>query len=345
MLPLAFNRFLKRSALHKTFASIVFGAALLITCAAPARESVRSELTRLQDTRGYRLVSVRDNQIVTLLFPKPGTKVSKTFSDKGNAATGTVSPDGTRIAVTLCQEPGLTHPTPYQTDCPGGFVLAILRTDGSELKTYPGLEDASFACWSHDMSKLVLTASDRRTNRYANLDLQILDIATERTEVVADGSTTFTESQCWSPDDTKFVYTVNKDRGIQIVRLYDTQTKKSTDVAGGGHATWSPDGKRIAFLYCPPTLYGCQYDELDPFTGTQKLIFKADGESGLAWSPDSRFASYVSGAGFLERKPSQEFEEMGRLRVRRLEDGAEVPYADFFDGDIMWFDWVGQSEK
>jgi tricorn protease-like protein len=58
------------------------------------------------------------------------------------------------------------------------------------------------------------------------------------------------------------------------------------------------------------------------------------------WSPDSRFVAYVNGAYFFERTPAQQLREMVRLRVRRLDDGSENSFADFFDGDTMEFQWV-----
>jgi hypothetical protein len=65
-----------------------------------------------------------------------------------------------------------------------------------------------------------------------------------------------------------------------------------------------------------------------------------DAETGLSWSPDSRFVAYVSAASSSERKPSEQMREIVRLHVRRLENSAEYPCTYFFDADIMWFDWV-----
>jgi Tol biopolymer transport system component len=89
--------------------------------------------------------------------------------------------------------------------------------------------------------------------------LQIVDLKSGQTEVIGDGSEAFVDSQCWSPGDKQIVYTVNKPLEVQIARLYDVQTNKSRDLANGGYATWSPDGKWIAFLHCPPSPRGCEY--------------------------------------------------------------------------------------
>lgn len=316
-------------------------ALLVLVLQVSSKQSVRSELVRLQNQSGLRLVAVRDNKLFTVSYASRTLDQSKPFVAKGTAGTGTVSPDGATVAISLCLDPGITNPTPYRSECPAGFVLATVRPDGSNLKEYRDFANPGLGfCWSHDMSKLVLTMVDRRQDRYAPFSLQIVDLATERTEIIDDGREAFVDSQCWSPDDKRLVYTVNKPSAVRIVRMYDTETKKSRDIASGGHATWSPDGNRIAFIDCPPSLRGCKYYGVEPSTNKQKLLFKKDGQTGLSWSPDSRFVAYVDIASALERTPSQQLREMLRLRVRRLDDGSEQPVADFFDGDIMWFDWV-----
>jgi Tol biopolymer transport system component len=195
------------------------------------------------------------------------------------------------------------------------------------------------------MSKVALVMQDWRQNRYAPLSLQVVDLASGRTEIIDDGLLSFVDSQCFSPDNKRLVYTVNHEGGIQSVRMYDTETKKSQEIASGGHATWSPDGQWIAFLSCPPSLRGCKYYGIQTSTNERKLFFEKDGQTGLSWSPDSRFVAYVDPASVLERSPLERLREMLRLRVRRLDDGAEDSFADFYDGNIMWFDWVGLPEK
>jgi WD40 repeat protein len=299
-------------------------------------ESVHSELALLQRNRGYRLVAVRENKIFSVSFADRTITESKPLVDVGAVIGGTVSPDGKMVASMLCATQVSALP-----GC-GPSFLAILQSDGSVLRRYPDFTDAGEICWSHDMSKLVLPMTDRRKGQPGLFvfGLQILDLKSGQTEVILEGGDAFASSQCWSPDDRKIIYTVNKPVGIQIVRRYDTQTKESKDIADGGNASWSPNGNWIAFLHCPPSLSGCTYNGIQVSTGEQKLFFKSNGVTALSWSPDSRFVAYISGAGFFERTPSQQFREMVRLRVRRLEDNTEYPFADFFGGDIMWFDWV-----
>lgn len=254
---------------------------------------------------------------------------------------GSVSEDGTKIAFEYCREPGLTHPTPESTECPGGLVLATMQFDGSEVREFPYLANPAYmVCWSHDSSKLALVAGDTRQGKYAGLELQILDLATGTTQVIAAGHEAFVDPQCWSPDDKQVVYTANNMGGQGLSAIYDIDKKTSQDFSKGTRPTWSPDGNWIAVMDCPPSLWGCKYYLVRPSGSERKLLFKSEAATALWWSPDSRFVAYVNRAVALERTPPQLLREMVRLRIRRLEDDSTDSFADFFDGDLMEFQWV-----
>lgn len=173
--------------------------------------------------------------------------------------------------------------------------------------------------------------------------MQILDLATEATQVIADDPDAFVDPQCWSPDDKHVVYTSNNMAGHGAVSIYDVDLKGSRDFSKGTRATWSPDGEWIALLDCPPSLWGCKYYIVRPSGSEKKVLLKSESATSLWWSPDSRFVAYVNGAHFFERTPAQQLQEMVRLRVRRLDDNSEASFADFFDGDTMDFQWVNIS--
>src|ERR1700691_899460 len=126
-------------------------------------QSVQAELAQIQKGGGYHLVAMQGNNVFTVSFADGSLAESKPLIEKGSAMYGTVSPDGRRVAMTVCLNPGLTHPQPNVTDCPGGLALAIVGTDGSNLREYPEFANPGpIYCWSHDMSKLVLLMDDRR---------------------------------------------------------------------------------------------------------------------------------------------------------------------------------------
>jgi hypothetical protein len=324
-------------------ASIVVAALLLVK--ASSKPSLRFELIQLQNQNGLRLVAVRRSKLFTVSYASRNPDQSKPFITKGTADTGTVSPDGTKVAINLCTDPVITDPATDPPACRAS-LFATVRPDGSDLKEYRDLASMGFMfCWSHDMSKVALLMRDRRPNRNSRFSLQIVDLGSGRSEIIDDGLLAFVDPQCFSPDDKRMVYTVNHDGGIRTVRMYDTETEKSREIANGGHGTWSPDGHWIAFLYCPPSLRGCKYYGIETSTNEQKLFFEKDGQTGLSWSPDSRFVAYVDPASLLEGTPLELLRGMLRLRVRRLDDGAEDSFVDFYDGNIMWFDWVASPAK
>jgi Tol biopolymer transport system component len=322
-----------------TLGLVICAITLVFPVEATAQESVRAELTRLQKQNGISLVSQRDNKVYTIDFAKRSLRESKPLPGSGTANSGYFSEDGTKLAVALCREPGITHPTPYTTECPRGVVLAIMQADGSDRHEYTDLANPDYmTCWSHDGSKIALVMQDRREGRYPG-QLQILNLATGTTQVIAGKHYPFVDPQCWSPDDKHVVYTSSNMAGQGLVSIYDVDLNKSRDFSKGTRPTWSPDGEWIALMDCPPSLR-CKYYLVSPSGNKKRLLFKSEAATSLWWSPDSRFVAYVNGARFFERTPHQLLREMVRLRVRRLEDGSDESFADFFDGDTMEFQWV-----
>jgi len=201
--------------------------------------------------------------------------------------------------------------------------------------------------WSPDDSKLVYAA---RT--YSSLE--VLDVKTDSTTLIDDKDAfAFVSEQCWSPDGEHVVYTVNHVQGIQAVRIYDVAEGKSRDVASGGHASWSPDGKRIAFAYCPPSLWDCKYESVRPDGSQQTLLFKiSPGISPLWWSPDSQFVAYVTFRKFLEHSirgmlsglvPVEQLDRDDRLRIRRLDDNSEDWLLNIGNSDSLSFQWIRRT--
>src|SRR4029077_9960995 len=320
------------------------GSVLFIPSAL-SRESARSELIRLQQQTELSLVSVRDNKIYVVSFAKRRLNEPQTLPITATIMIGGFSEDGSKIAVASCKGAELIRLTPNHIPCPSGTVLAILRPDGSDSHVYADLAAPEYmVCWSHDKSKLALVVADKRKGRYAPPELQILDVATGSTQVISGGSESFVDPQCWSPDDKQVVYTSDNMGTHGRSSIYDVDCKTSREFSVGTRPTWSPDGTWIALMDCPPSLWGCKYYAVRPSGREKKLLFKSEAATSLWWSPDSLFVAYVNGASFFERTPPQLLREMVRLHVRRLEDNSVDSFADFFDGDLMEFQWVKKSQ-
>jgi len=121
------------------------------------------------------------------------------------------------------------------------------------------------------------------------------------------------------------------------VRVYDVEVNRSRDLVKGKQPTWSPDGNRVAFLD------GDTYYAIDPAGAKERrALFKRwHAESGLWWSPDSRFVAYVSQASLLEGGFSLDVESYW-LRVRRLKDNSESRVAGAGGGEN--YGWVTNPE-
>jgi dipeptidyl aminopeptidase/acylaminoacyl peptidase len=321
--------------------AIVLGMGRLLTLQdhATSTESVRSELIRLQQRSRWSLMSLNDEKIYSVSFKNHSLNQPTPIPTNGTVMYGGFSPDGSRVAVSLCRG-GLTHPTPYRTDCPGGIVLAIMRPDGTDEYQYDYLSNPGFVCWSHDSSKIALNVQDRRRDRFAPLALQVFDLRTEATQVITENTDAFVDNQCWSPDDKQVAYTASNMGGHGLVSIYDVRLQTSREFSKGSRATWSPDGNWIALLDCPASLRGCKYYAVRSTGEGRRLLFESESATALWWSPDSRFVAYVNAAIASERTAAQQEREMVRLRVRRLDDNAMDSFNDFFDGNTMDFQWV-----
>jgi WD40 repeat protein len=194
-------------------------------------------------------------------------------------------------------------------------LLNAFRPDGFSFQEYPQVT-AMDMCWSHDQSKLAATMLDNPPF----VSVEILDLKSKQARVIAPHleQTWHVTSQCWSPDDKQIVYETEA-----TVLVYDLESGKTRVLATGIdprvslNPTWSPDGKRIAFLD-HDTYYSIQ-----PSGGTKKKLFAKKGAcSGLYWSPDSSIAAYVGEASILEEGLTYDG-EINRVRVKRLQDGSE----------------------
>jgi hypothetical protein len=320
--------------------------ALIITVRSSWGQSVRSDLIKMQKSTGLTLISERGDKIYAIDFGKHKLGEPRSLPSTGSGADGYFSEDGTRIALAVCSGWSVTtQQGPDGIACPGDVVLAIMRADGSDLQKYPLFGNPEYmACWSHDGSEIALVMQDRRNGRYARSALQILNLATGKTQIISEEVGAFADPQCWSPDDKQVVYTANNTMGTEKVAVYDVETKTSRDFSKGTRPTWSPDGNWIALMDCPPSLWGCKYYLVRPSGKERKLLFTSESSTSLWWSPDSRYVAYVNGAKAFERSPLQLIREMVRLRVRRLEDNSVDSFADFFDGDTMNFQWVKTNQ-
>jgi len=311
---------------HRATAAGAYGlssTAVALAAPPPAGESLSAELARLQEESGLSLVWVADGAVQVVLFSHSllakanGLPVKARLLPDG-AGPGKLSPDGTEVAFAI------------RSGRSGPVHLGVSRTSGSEFREYRNLQYENVwdeICWSYDKSKLAMTVRNAESAPNRNPSLQIVNLSsTDAQEIDSQGSVT---SQCWSPDGAQLVYEAGGS-----VQMYDVQANRSKVMGQGSHPTWSPDGNWIALLDHDT------YYKVRPSGAERQVLFKKwHPQSGLWWSPDSRFVAYVSQAGMLEGGFSLDVESYW-LRVKRLKDDAETRVA----GEYANYQWVTNTE-
>jgi Tol biopolymer transport system component len=209
--------------------------------------------------------------------------------------------------------------------------LAIGRLDGTVLREFPTVVEPDVMCFSRDGARLVTDASYEH-----KAQLVLVDLKTRAINPLSERG--YLTSQCWSGDDTEFVYW-----GESGVRIYNLARRASRELVKGYFPSWSPDSKWIGFLAKE------RFFAIAPDGTGQHLLFKPKDKpnSGVWWSPDGRFVAYSQRGGSLGRPCHWwsicviKFEGPYQLRVRRLSDRADEALFDEGDTPVTPnYQWV-----
>ena len=114
-------------------------------------------------------------------------------------------------------------------------------------------------------------------------------------------TTSAAESQvAWAPDSRRLAYASNRD-GAWNIYLYDFATNRETPLTTGStHSSsprFSPDGRHVAFVRDAKELCVVSVDSKQVRVLAQGVFGRPPffSERPIAWSPDSRWVSYLSG--------------------------------------------------
>jgi hypothetical protein len=125
--------------------------------------SVRSELIRLQGETGLTIGWYEHDGPEIVRFDKRIVLRSRSLAGQ-MIGGGTISRDGTQIALTLHNEAGQVS------------TLGIIQADGSNLREFRNVERLSPRGWSYDMSRLAMVVISGDQSR---LSLKVLDLGSK----------------------------------------------------------------------------------------------------------------------------------------------------------------------
>jgi Tol biopolymer transport system component len=193
---------------------------------------------------------------------------------EANDSSPAVSPDGTRIA--------------FESERDGNTEIYVMDADGGNQVrlTNDPARDAAPA-WSPDGRRIVFTSD--RDNR-ASADIYVMNADGTGVERLTNDLSNWAPQ--FSPDGQRVAVQVNRD--VVILNLSDgTRQRLTFDPQNGMNPTWSPDGRRLAFVSTRnrrAEIFTMNADGSDP---TPLVSMAAGSAIDPRWSPDGTRVAFV----------------------------------------------------
>jgi Tol biopolymer transport system component len=189
-----------------------------------------------------------------------------------------LSPDGTKIACSVLENPQMPLTDIYVMDVDGKNRKRL--TDGTVLAFEPQ--------WSPDGKRLAFTAIAPNAGGAQHPTIVLVDADGKNPHRLTEGM-----FPSWSPDGKRLLITnLDTANGMTEPHLYtvnaDGSEEKRLGDAGGVMGQWSPDGKQIVFMgdggNNQPDLWVMSADG----TGKKQVTKTEDIEIGPSWSADGK---------------------------------------------------------
>lgn len=241
-----------------------------------------------------------------------GEELAELFEAEGCAPCVVLSPDGTRVT------------TPEFTD--DHLTTAVVSVDGTHRRVLdiPGVAGA----WSPDSRRLALGVwvqdAPSKTGMYT---ARAADGSRLR-QVTTSGHDEFHEPFAWSPDGSRIMFFVErgsigsvthagdlfvvKTDGSGMRRLNPAGVTVGRVTAAGSPASWSPDGRSVAFA---------AFDRRED--GARSAVFVADLWEGRA-RRISEWGSMIAGASWSPSEDLIAFSELGGPAISLITPGGDV---------------------
>lgn len=193
------------------------------------------------DGKRIAFVSGRSHSLQIWLMNADGSDQHQLTASEGTNYFPTWSPDGSRIA--------------FRSDRDGNPEIYSMRADGSDVRRLTDDAAIEFSPnWGPDGR--IVFVSNKTTGNKASLWVMNGD-GTDQHRLTPHDFFWNETSPVWSPDGTKIVFQADRDvpvgnRELYVMNADATGLKRLTTYIGQDNwATWSPDGRQIAFARGP----------------------------------------------------------------------------------------------
>jgi TolB protein len=174
----------------------------------------------------------------------------------------------------------------------GRFGLYRMNLDGSDLRPVSDGAGERHPALSPVANQLALDAPISDTQRVFVLDFT----GPEQVVVTLTQATVSAYAPAWSPDGARIAYTIDAERGPDILRVNadGSATARLTDRPGVDDClSWRPDGEQIAFTSDRDGDLDIYLMDVDG-TDVQRLTQHLAADRCPAWSPDGERLAFVS---------------------------------------------------
>jgi Tol biopolymer transport system component len=207
------------------------------------------------------------------ILPEPNQPESRDYTP----VYPSISRDGSLVATVRLKTGGY----------PRQVAIATYSIPEKKWTEYAEGEFAGAVAVTPDGSKLAFSASRQRVGGSGDDHLHIIDLRTGRESIgpqVPSFSQVFVS---WSPDSRRLAYSFNFE-----IRVWDTDTSKTSKIADGALPAWSPSGEWIAYLQgASDDRSGTRCMEVHPDGSGEIALVQPHKERGFVeppvWSPDS----------------------------------------------------------